>query len=512
MADLVDVVSYLEDAIPRAMAEHGIPGLAAGVCGHDDIRWARGYGSTGGDAPGGVTIDTPFSVQSTSKALTATAVLVAAQRGLVDLDAPLRTYLPDFTLRSAFESDPVQKMTLRRLLHHTTGLTHEAPAGSNYRFEGDFAEHIASIGETWLRFPVGHHHEYSNLGVDLAGHIVAQVADERFADFARREVLEPLGMTRSTFDFDVYGRDPDRAVGHDEQFRRAGRRPPLRMPMVPAGGLYASVVDILRYVQSHLRDGDGLLEPELLRQQYDFPRLAPAQTEGYGLCVYVDRWEPGVRVLHHGGAGLGFLCQMLWLPDLGVGAAILTNSVDHNVQNDLAVEIVRRLAGPINSSSESSEPSPPASVVPVSREAAGAYVGRNGDSVRVESGAVAPDAYRFLRDVDDRVRYLLEVRNGEVRYKTSVDGLPPSRIAPEHEGLYLSMSDGVSLAPYRLRQQREWAVVDVPRGGSLDDPITLQLSELATGVYLSATGEILAVGDSGVSYANIPLARRDESP
>ena len=103
-----------------------------------------------------MTADTIFSVQSMSKMFTATAVMQAVAAGRLDLDEPITTYLPGFTVHSAFEEHPERKITLRMLLSHTAGFTHEAPVGNNNELEpGDFDAHVRSISDTWLRFPVG---------------------------------------------------------------------------------------------------------------------------------------------------------------------------------------------------------------------------------------------------------------------------------------------------------------------------------------------------------------------
>ena len=96
------------------------------------MLWAEGFGCTDWNCRTPVTADTPFSIQSMTKSFTAVAVLLAVQDGLLDLDAPISTYLPDFTVNSIFDERPQDLITLRMLLSHTAGFTHEAPVGNNY--------------------------------------------------------------------------------------------------------------------------------------------------------------------------------------------------------------------------------------------------------------------------------------------------------------------------------------------------------------------------------------------
>jgi CubicO group peptidase (beta-lactamase class C family) len=207
------VIASYEARIPELMAQEHIPGLALALVDGDRVVWQQGFGSTDSDGRTPVTVDTIFSVQSMSKAFTATAVMEAVQAGRLDLDVPITTYLPGFEVHSAFERHPEQRITLRMLLSHTAGFTHEAPLGNNYEPEpGDFDAHVRSISDTWLRFPVGTGYAYSNLGIDLAGYILEQVSQKPFPVVMRDSLLAPLGMDHSTFDRAQVHAAADRAI------------------------------------------------------------------------------------------------------------------------------------------------------------------------------------------------------------------------------------------------------------------------------------------------------------
>ena len=209
------VIARYQEKIPQLMAEQDLPGLALAVVDGDRVVWQQGFGSTDSDGGTPVTVDTIFSVQSMIKTFTATAVMQAVQAGRLDLDAPVTTYLPGFTVNSAFEPHPERRITLRMLLGCTAGFTHEAPLGNNYEPEpGAFDAHVASISETWLRFPVGTGYAYSNLGFDLAGAILERVYGKPYPALMRDSLLAPLGMQHSTFDRARVHATADRAVGH----------------------------------------------------------------------------------------------------------------------------------------------------------------------------------------------------------------------------------------------------------------------------------------------------------
>lgn len=500
MNDAAELGAELTPIIQRRRAEELIPGLALGIVDGHGRTWSAGFGTLAEGDPRPVETTTMFSVQSMSKLITASAILTAVDRGLVSLESTVSELLPGFAVRSGFQSAPERTMTLRSLLHHTAGFTHEAPVGSNYRVgrEG-FAAHVASIEQTWLRFPVGHHHEYSNLGVDLAGAILQRVTGMRFADAVRSLLFAPLGMRNSTFATSVIQRTPDRARG---SWRNATRPLPVRIPMVPSGGLYTSVDDALQIVRLHLNDGAPIMSPGTHAELSTLPHVVPKQVEGYGLCVYVDHWG-GIPVRHHGGSGFGFHSQLFWLPEQRLGGVVLTNSIDHDLQNELSRLIVQTVAG--GSAPERAER---AVVVSAPPDAAGRYIGRLGDLVKVsyEDGAavltgelgLVDDRFRFLPAPSGATHYLQNLRDGSVRYRTEPADRSPLRLPPKFTGSYEAQMSGTAVGDYEIVDSDRGPLIRVPRGPEL------ALYPQADG-FRSSTGETLAMGPNGLTYAEIPL-------
>ncbi|MGH3464363.1 MAG: serine hydrolase domain-containing protein [Kribbellaceae bacterium] len=341
------VIASYQARIPELMAHKHIPGLALALVDGDRVVWQQGFGSTDSDGRTPVTVDTIFSAQSMSKVFTATAVMQAVRAGRLDLDVPITTYLPGFTVHSAFESHPERKITLRMLLSHTAGFTHEAPLGNNYEPEpGAFDAHVRTISDTWLRFPVGTGYAYSNLGIDLAGYILEQVWQEPFAAVMHDSLLAPLGMDHSTFDRAQVRANADRAVGHSDGWAQQ----PVDIPMTGAGGLWASAADLAKFLEFQLGEGtlDGrtVLDAALMQEMRTVPAPDAGAPAGYALGVARTRFRPGGHYLDlfsHGGGGYGFLSDLFWLPQLQLGIALLTNSDTHDLQVALAGGILRDL-------------------------------------------------------------------------------------------------------------------------------------------------------------------------
>ena len=325
--DIADIIAKYRLEIPQRMQQENVPGLALAVVDDQNILWAEGFGYTDWDRQTPVTPDTLFSIQSMSKSFTATAAMFAAQDGLVDMDEPITTYLPDFHVNSIFEERPEQKITLRMLLSHTAGFVHEAPIGGNSDLPGrSFEEHIASITDTWLRFPVGTRWGYSNLGIDLAGYILQVRSGMPFTQYVREKVLDPLGMTRSTLEIHQVRETSDRAIGHSPM----PFRPPAEFLIIPSGGVWTTANDMTRYLQFHINegalDGERLLRQELAETIYAPPNPAALDAE-YALGIGTANWQ-GTRRFQHGGGGFGFNSNMVWYPDLKLGAVVVSNADD----------------------------------------------------------------------------------------------------------------------------------------------------------------------------------------
>ena len=338
--ELDTVVEKYRTVIQTQMRKLGITGFSIALVTDEEVLWAEGFGCTDQTCLTQVTLDTPFSIQSMSKSFTATAVLMAVKDGLLDLDTPISTYLPDFTVNSIFDERPQDIITLRMLLSHTAGFTHEAPVGNNYDLDpGTWEAHIASISETWLKYPVGQGWFYANLGIDLAGYILEQVAEMPFQEYTKTHLFESLEMQNSTFDREKIERLVNRAIGYSGIFSQI----PLVTTIMPSGGVYTSVNDMAQYLQFHINRGSfagqPLLDTQLIEQMYR-PHFQASAAQGYGLGLYIKQGRfDSIKLLHNGGS-FGFTSQMTWYPDLKIGVVWLSNSQDHDLLDWLSNAIL----------------------------------------------------------------------------------------------------------------------------------------------------------------------------
>jgi CubicO group peptidase (beta-lactamase class C family) len=357
--DLGPFIDAGREEVRSIMARDGTLGTAAVLIRGDEVAWSECFGVT--DAARGRPIDphTLFSMQSTSKNFTAVAVMMAVQRGLLDLDQPITDYLPDFTVHSRHEADPQSRITLRLLLSHRAGFTHEAPIGGNYRPESpSFEAHVASISQTWLRYPVGARYGYSNLGIDVAGLALAKAFGAPFDETLKALIFDPLGMDDTTATSEVYVAQKNRAIGHEPDYDAV----PVVVPMQAAGGVYSSAADMARYAAFHLGkgsvDGKTLLEPRLWEEMHAFPETGYR----YGLGVMgftLDLERARIELLAHDGGGFGFRSSFFYCPDQGLAWVLLCNGQSRGVPSNAYDEVIlhpilKHIYGPLT------PPRPPA--------------------------------------------------------------------------------------------------------------------------------------------------------
>lgn len=307
----------LQEKLDELGGELDVPGVAAGV--YVDGREIYAFhGVTSVDNPLPVDEATLFQFGSTGKTFTATAVLRLVDEGRVDLDAPVRTYVPELRLKDAGVAEAV---TVLQLFNHTAGWDGDLfeDTGNGDDALARYVERMATIEQVT---PLGATVSYNNASLSLAGRLIEKVTDEPYEVAMRELVLGPLGLDDTLFFAnDVITRRF--AVGHTrhDDGRITVNRPwALPRSAHPAGGMSAPAADQIAWARFHLGDGtasDGtrVLSEELLRRMQE----PTADMRGSALGDYVGiswllRDLDGERVVAHGGTTNGQHSDFLLVP------------------------------------------------------------------------------------------------------------------------------------------------------------------------------------------------------
>jgi CubicO group peptidase (beta-lactamase class C family) len=320
-----ETLNQYRQTVITKMSKNTIPGISLALVDRDGIIWSAGFGYTDYSRNKPVTADTLFLINSMSKTITATAVMVAVRDGLVDLDVPIIEYYPQFRVNSRFEENPQTKITLRHLLTHTAGLANEAPVG-NAREPSylSIEEHIQSISTTWLKHKVGEGHNYSGLGYDLAAYILQLRSSQPYATYLKDKVFAPLNMPNCSVDPELIKSQHNRAVGYMPYVKQL----PLAwdVPHIGAGGVYANAIEMARFIQVFINQGKVdnqiILDAKLIKSM-ETPTI---YCNSYGMGVGISYDDHGFYRLGHSGWAIGFTSAMEWLPEYEIGFVFLANS------------------------------------------------------------------------------------------------------------------------------------------------------------------------------------------
>ncbi|MGO9921496.1 MAG: serine hydrolase domain-containing protein [Isosphaeraceae bacterium] len=523
--DYTSVIARLECDLPRLIAENQVPGASMALVDDQTVIWAGGFGFTDRSGKRRITADTPFSIQSISKTYTATAFLRAMDQGRFTLDEPLRKAVPGFGLHSRWGETEVDRITLRHLLSHRAGLCHEAPVGNNFgNWHCSFDEHVRSISDTWLKCRVAERFRYSNLGFDLVGYALQQSAGKAFPQLMREELFNPLGMTASTFDQAEALGYLHRARGHIQQ----REVPALEVPMLAAGGMYSTARDMAKFISFHLAGGTAhgrrLISADSLRSMYTPQFSRPAQKAGYGLGVN-SRPYHGATLLFHGGGGYGYSTDQRWVPDYKIGVATLSNGDGgDNFVADLSDQVLKDMIRAKRGALPPDEP------LPWTQEPI--ITSKSGDLPRLEGTYLVGAQLTGFRLEGDRL-HIVRGRRSE-----PLDAHSPTRFS---RGLNLyefffddrgqvrevqnAGDNGVSVflpndsqrdqaGPAKPEWQRYLGVYHAMAYGQ-DDEVRLtlkngylywndrlKLTEFRPGLFFTADGDSVQIGERTVDYAN----------
>lgn len=320
------VYDSLAVAVQAEANRWNVPGIAVGLLHHaHEETTAAGITNILTRQP--VTDDTVFQIGSISKVFTATLAMRLVEEGLLDLDVPVVTYVPDLPLADATARTSV---TLRHLFSHGAGF--EGDRFLDYgRGDDALARSIAGFDTLQQWTAPGELYFYSNAGFYLAGRTIERVCGAPFERVMRERLFEPLGLRTAVF-FAEEAITLPHAVGHRLPSREAGHTIAqgysLPRNVNAAGGIVTSTRELLRFARMHIHDGeiDGtqLISPLSARAMRS-PHMDAGPGRGwYGIGWAINDYDE-FRIVGHGGATGGFRAQLTVVPERSFALAILTN-------------------------------------------------------------------------------------------------------------------------------------------------------------------------------------------
>jgi len=344
LARIQEVLPRLDAMYERHAVSHHIPGFVYGVVVDGRLIHSKAWGVARVESGTPVTTETRFRIASMTKSFTALAILKLRDAGKLALDDPLDRHVPVFR-KVMLPTTDSPRITVRHVLKMTAGFPQDDPWGD--RLLDQPSREFESLVARGLEFsnPPGVTWEYSNLGYAMLGEVIRRVSHRPYQEYITREILRPLGMTRTVWD---YGSIPAESLawGYRWEHERWQPEPLLRDGAFGAmGGLITTLDDFAKYQAFHLdawppRDGreSGPVSRATRREMHRPAEVTSVQTHqptldgsanprvaGYSYGLSWNQDARGVIWLRHGGGLPGYGSEHRFLPDYGVGLIAFAN-------------------------------------------------------------------------------------------------------------------------------------------------------------------------------------------
>jgi len=478
------------------------PGCALGVYKDGQIIYKHGYGmaNLNDDVP--ITPATVFHVASMSKQFTAASILLLAQQGKLSLDDDIHKYVPELP-------DFGERITLRHLMHHTSGLRDQwsllGLAGWRYSQDLITDDDVMSVlvRQKALNFKPGEKYMYSNTGFTLLAIVVKRVSGMSFREFTTKNIFEPLGMTHTHF-----RDDHEEVIKHDALgYEQDGKDKPFRMNLTNfdtagATSLHTTVEDLQLWDENFYHPKVG--GQALIEQMLEKGKLNSGKDQDYAAGLAIGTYK-GLRTVGHGGADAGYRSDITRFPDQHFSATVLCNLASTNPSS-----LVNQVAD-IMLAKDFNEPAKDSAKDKAKEPAKTGIVAMTAEQMQAVAGTY------WKREDDDYQRILLKdgtlvVDFGGDEYhplKTFAEGHFHIGDVPWGEHLDIHFVPAAEGKPARIEQSFDGDHAEVYESVVAVDPTPAQLVEYA-GAFVS--DEIEPVYRFTVQDGKLTLMRLKSKP
>jgi CubicO group peptidase (beta-lactamase class C family) len=329
-------IGLIKDFVTDQMQRFSIPGVGLSLIEGGRIVFEGGFGVKTLGKPDPVGADTLFLAASDTKAMTTLLLAELVDEGKLRWDQPVTEVYPSFKLGDA---DTTRQVRIRHLVCACTGLPRQDLEWLLNSAHATPESSLALLGTMQPTSRFGEVFQYSNLMAAAAGYVAASVLEPgqeigaAYDQAMRTRVFEPLGMSRTTFDF-ASAMNGDHASPHGVNVDgttvpESADNDTSIVPVRPAGGMWTSAHDLAQYLAMELRqgllpDGRRLVSTENLEERRR-PQVSTGYRESYGMGLLANT-QRDILIMHHGGAMPGYRSEMMFLPAQGIGLVVLTNS------------------------------------------------------------------------------------------------------------------------------------------------------------------------------------------
>lgn len=317
------------ESFSKELNDNKVKGATFAVFSADSVIFTDNFGFT--DAENNISVDanTLFNIGSVTKVFTAIAVMQLYEQGKLDIDNPVSDYLPDFAIKQRFpESEPI---TVRSVLTHHAGLPGDYAKDKFAENPGDFLTILQYLNTQSTIFPVNKIYSYSNIGYTLLGIMVERISGETYENYIKKHIFEPAGMKTAGI-YKKYEPGKSYSNGFDAKGEFYEELPLID---IPAGSIYASLTDMIKFGQTLMKKNSPLLNEQTKELMFEVQNMNIALDlrNRVAICWNISNKANELgRIYEHGGATMYHRADFSIAPDAGLGTVMLSNS-NNGVQN-----------------------------------------------------------------------------------------------------------------------------------------------------------------------------------
>lgn len=312
--------------------KYKVSGLSIGIVDRDGIVYSNGYGFSDVKNNVKASDNTIYRIGSMTKSFTALSIMQLQEKQLVSTDSSIRVYLPELKMPSRYNDN--NQLYIKDILAHISGLPSDVSNGFFCDSPPDIKWLIHELNKQVISFPSSYVHSYSNVGYGLMGEVIARTAKTSYSTYIKENIFGPLNMASSYIDKDsLLSANFSKAYVKNKE---------IQEPMIrdqAAGLIHSNAIDMSNYLRMYLNKGSlngiNIVSEEsineMTKNRLENLELYTNKNWGFGLYtkpVYSKTANDSmpVNVIGHGGDTYAFHSDMAFVPELGVGVVILTNS------------------------------------------------------------------------------------------------------------------------------------------------------------------------------------------
>ncbi len=315
----------IDNYIQLVMEKFDIPGIALAVTKDSELIYLNAFGVKNIVTKGRLQPEHIFHMASVSKPFVATAIVQLVEKGKINLDKPLITYLPYFKL----DDDRYKDITIRQMLNHTSGM----PDVIDYEWdkaqydEGAAERYVRSLNTEKMISAPGERYQYSNMAYDVLGDVIAKVSGKPFEVYMKESILNPLGMRESNFLYEQIKKELRTSPHIWDLELVVSNVYPYNRAHAPSGTLNSNVIEMIKWAEANLNHGElngtRILSEESCNLLWQ-PSVHLSERTSIGLGWVLSEHR-GLSSVSHSGDDLGYSCDFKLILEKNMGIVMASN-------------------------------------------------------------------------------------------------------------------------------------------------------------------------------------------